>query len=74
MSIRYLQYHAEQDDCNFIFLVNPLMPSDDNASEWEIRKLKAKMKDSCTIQSERRTDAVLKVQSKAMTKKKYGQK
>lgn len=57
----------------FNFLENPRIPSDNNASECGIRKLKIKMKNSCTFRSEWGADAFLELHSIVETAKKHGQ-
>ncbi len=60
-------------DYLFNFLENPLIPSDNNASERGIRKLKIKMKNACTFRSEWGADAFLELHSIVETARKHGQ-
>lgn len=46
-------------DYIFNFLEDPMIPSDNNGSERGIRKLKIKLKNSCTFRSDLGTDAFL---------------
>ena len=46
-------------DYIFNFLKDPMIPSDNNGSERGIRKLKIKLKNSCTFRSDLGTDAFL---------------
>ena len=55
----------------FNFLEDPLIPSDNNASERGIRKLKIKLKNSGTFRSELGADAFLELHSIAETAKKH---
>ena len=57
----------------FNFLENPHIPSDNNASERGIRKLKIKMKNACTFRSEWGADAFLQLHSIVETAKKHTQ-
>lgn len=57
----------------FNFLENPHIPSDNNASERGIRKLKIKMKNACTFRSEWGADAFLELHSIVETAKKHTQ-
>nr|WP_278841767.1 transposase [Prevotella pectinovora] len=43
----------------FNFLEDPMIPSDNNGSERGIRKLKIKLKNSCTFRSDFGADAFL---------------
>ena len=58
-------------DYIFNFLENPMIPSDNNGSEWGIRKLKIKLKNSCTFRSDFRADAFLELHSIVETAKKH---
>ena len=57
----------------FNFLEDPHIPSDNNASERGIRKLKIKMKNACTFRSEWGADAFLELHSIVETAKKHTQ-
>ena len=50
-------------DYIFNFLENPMIPSDNNGSERGIRKLKIKLKNSCTFHSDFGADAFLELHS-----------
>lgn len=58
-------------DYIFNFLSNPAIPSDNNASERGIRKLKIKLKNSCTFRSDDGGDAFLEIHSIVETAKKH---
>ena len=58
-------------DYIFNFLEDPLIPSDNNASERGIRKLKIKLKNSCTFRSDFGADAFLELHSIVETAKKH---
>lgn len=58
-------------DYIFNFLTNPAIPSDNNASERGIRKLKIKLKNSCTFRSDNGADAFLEIHSIVETAKKH---
>ena len=58
-------------DYIFNFLENPAIPSDNNASERGIRKVKIKMKNSGTFRSEQGVDAFLDILSIVETTKKH---
>lgn len=60
-------------DYIFNFLENPMIPSDNNASERGIRKLKIKLKNSCTFRSDFGADAFLELHSVVETAKKHDQ-
>ncbi|MEG1659240.1 MAG: transposase [Bacteroides sp.] len=60
-------------DYIFNFLEDPLIPSDNNASESGIRKLKIKLKNSCTFRSELGADAFLDLHSIVEIAKKHSQ-
>lgn len=60
-------------DYIFNFLENPMIPSDNNASERGIRKLKIKLKNSCTFRSDFGADAFLELHSVVETAKKHNQ-
>ena len=55
----------------FNFLENPEIPSDNNASERGIRKVKIKMKNSGTFRSDEGADAFLSLLSIVETCKKH---
>ncbi len=55
----------------FNFLSNPAIPPDNNASERGIRKLKIKIKNSCTFRSDDGADAFLELHSIVETAKKH---
>ena len=55
----------------FNFLENPMIPSDNNGSERGIRKLKIKLKNSCTFRSDFGADAFLELHSIVETAKKH---
>ena len=57
-------------DYIFNFLEGPLIPSDNNASEREIRKLKVKLKNSRTFRSDLGADAFFDIHSIVETAKK----
>ena len=57
----------------FNFLEDPVIPSDNNASERGIRKLKIKLKNSCTFRSDFGADAFLELHSVVETAKKHNQ-
>ncbi len=57
-------------DYIFNFLEDPAIPSDNNASERGIRKLKIKLKNSCTFRSDYGADAFLELHSIVETAKK----
>ena len=57
-------------DYIFNFLEDPLIPSDNNASEREIRKLKVKLKNSGTFRSDLGADAFFDIHSIVETAKK----
>ena len=57
-------------DYIFNFLENPMIPSDNNGSERGIRKLKIKLKNSCTFRSDFGADAFLELHSIVETAKK----
>ena len=58
-------------DYIFSFLENPMIPSDNNGSERGIRKLKSKLKNSCTFRSDFGADAFLELHSVVETAKKH---
>lgn len=58
-------------DYIFNFLENPMIPSDNNASERGIRKIKIKMKNSGTFRSDQGADAFLDLLSIVETTKKH---
>ena len=58
-------------DYIFNFLEDPMIPSDNNGSERGIRKLKIKLKNSCTFRSDLGADAFLELHSIVETAKKY---
>jgi hypothetical protein len=58
-------------DYIFNFLENPAIPSDNNASERGIRKVKIKMKNSGTFRSDKGADAFLDLLSIVETTKKH---
>ena len=60
-------------DYIFNFLECPEIPPDNNASENGIRKLKIKLKNSCTFRSELGADAFLELHSIVETAKKHNQ-
>lgn len=60
-------------DYIFNFLENPAIPADNNASERGIRKLKIKLKNSCTFRSDFGADAFLYLHSLIDTAKKHNQ-
>ena len=60
-------------DYIFNFLEDPLIPSDNNGSEQGIRKLKIKLKNSCTFRSDLGADAFLELHSIVKTAKKHNQ-
>ena len=60
-------------DYIFNFLEDPLIPSDNNGSERGIRKLKIKLKNSCTFRSDLGADAFLELHSIVETAKKHNQ-
>ena len=60
-------------DYIFNFLEDPMIPSDNNASERGIRKLKIKLKNSCTFRSDLGADAFLELHSVIETAKKHNQ-
>lgn len=60
-------------DYIFNFLEDPTIPSDNNASERGIRKLKIKLKNSCTFRSDFGADAFLELHSVVETAKKHQQ-
>ena len=60
-------------DYIFNFLEDPHIPSDNNASERGIRKLKIKMKNACTFRSGWGADAFLELHSIVETAKKHSQ-
>lgn len=60
-------------DYIFNFLEDPMVPSDNNASERGIRKLKIKLKNSCTFRSDFGADAFLELHSVVETAKKHNQ-
>lgn len=60
-------------DYIFNFLEDPSIPSDNNASERGIRKLKIKLKNSCTFRSDSGADAFLELHSIVETAKKHNQ-
>lgn len=57
-------------DYIFNFLEDPMIPSDNNGSERGIRKLKIKLKNSCTFRSDFGADAFLELHSIVETAKK----
>ena len=57
-------------DYIFNFLEDPVIPPDNNASERGIRKLKIKLKNSCTFRSDFGADAFLELHSVVETAKK----
>ena len=58
-------------DYIFNFLEDPMIPADNNASERGIRKLKIKLKNSCTFRSDFGADAFLELHSVVETAKKH---
>ena len=58
-------------DYIFSFLENPMIPSDNNGSERGIRKLKIKLKNSCTFRSDFGANAFLELHSVVETAKKH---
>ena len=60
-------------DYIFNFLEDPMVPSDNNANERGIRKLKIKLKNSCTFRSDFGADAFLELHSVVETAKKHNQ-
>ena len=58
-------------DYIFNFLENPMIPFDNNGSERGIRKLKIKLKNSCTFRSDFGADAFLELHSIVETAKKH---
>ena len=60
-------------DYIFNFLEDPLIPSDNNASERGIRKLKIKLKNSGTVRSDLGADAFFDLHSIIETAKKHKQ-
>ena len=60
-------------DYIFNFLEDPSIPSDNNGSERGIRKLKIKLKNSCTFRSDFGADAFLELHSIVETAKKHHQ-
>ena len=60
-------------DYIFNFLEDPMIPSDNNGSERGIRKLKIKLKNSCTFRSDFGADAFLELHSIVETAKKHNQ-
>lgn len=58
-------------DYIFNFLEDSMIPSDNNASERGIRKLKIKLKNSCTFRSDFGADAFLELHSVIETAKKH---
>ncbi len=60
-------------DYIFSFLKDPQKPSDNNGSERGIRKLKIKLKNSCTFRSDFGADAFLELHSVVETAKKHNQ-
>lgn len=58
-------------DYIFNFLADPMIPSDNNGSERGIRKLKIKLKNSCTFRSDFGADAFLELHSVIETAKKH---
>ena len=60
-------------DYIFNFLEDPMIPADNNASERGIRKLKIKLKNSCTFRSDFGADAFLELHSVVETAKKHNQ-
>lgn len=60
-------------DYIFNFLECPMIPPDNNASERGIRKLKIKLKNSCTFRSDFGADAFLELHSVVETAKKHNQ-
>ena len=60
-------------DYIFTFFEDPLIPSDNNASERGIRKLKIKLKNSGTFRSDLGADAFFALHSIVETTKKHGQ-
>lgn len=60
-------------DYIFNFLEDPMIPSDNNASERGICKLKIKLKNSCTFRSDFGADAFLELHSVVETAKKHNQ-
>ena len=55
----------------FSFLGNPMIPSDNNGSERGIRKLKIKLKNSCTFRSDFGADAFPELHTIVQTAKKH---
>ena len=60
-------------DYIFNFLEDPVIPPDNNASERGIRKLKIKLKNSCTFRSDFGADAFLELHSVVETARKHNQ-
>lgn len=60
-------------DYIFNFLEDPAIPADNNASERGIRKLKIKLKNSCTFRSGFGADAFLELHSVIETARKHNQ-
>lgn len=60
-------------DYIFNFLEDPMISSDNNGSERGIRKLKIKLKNSCTFRSDFGADAFLELHSLVETAKKHNQ-
>lgn len=60
-------------DYIFNFLEDPMIPSGNNGSERGIRKLKIKLKNSCTFRSDFGADAFLELHSVVETAKKHDQ-
>lgn len=60
-------------DYIFNFLEDPMIPSNNNDSERGIRKLKIKLKNSCTFRSNLGADAFLELHSIVETAKKHNQ-
>ena len=60
-------------DYIFNFQEDPVIPPDNNASERGIRKLKIKLKNSCTFRSDFGADAFLELHSVVETAKKHNQ-
>ena len=58
-------------DYSFNFLENPMIPFDNNGSERGIRKLKIKLKNSCTFRSDFGADAFFELHSIVETAKKH---
>ena len=59
-------------DINYL-LEDPMIPSDNNGRERGIRKLKIKLKNSCTFRSDFGADAFLELHSIVETAKKHNQ-